>query len=107
MKPINLEPHYSTAQLPGKCLKCLAEQQLDGCLRQLLIEQGEDKELQERYSMLLSFLKSPRSKKLRNKTEEYLAQGQDVTVKIYSQSGKTKYEIQISEASQVRKEVAE
>ena len=107
MEPINLEPHYSTAKLPGKCLKCLAEQQLDGCLRQLLMERGEDKELQERYSALLSFLKSPRSKKLRDKTEEYLAEGQDVTVKIYSQSGKTKYKIQVGEASQIQKEEAE
>ena len=107
MEPINLEPHYSTAELPGKCLKCLAEQQLDGCLRQLLMERGEDKELRERYSALLSFLKSPRSKKLRDKTEEYLAQGQDVTVKVYSQAGKMKYQIQVGEASQVQQEEAE
>jgi len=42
MEPINLEPRYSTPQLPGKCLKCLAEQQLDSCLGQLLVEQGEN-----------------------------------------------------------------
>ena len=97
MKPIDLEPRYSTAEIPGKCLKCLAEQQLDGCLRQLLVEQGENKELQKRYSALLSLLKSPESKKLRDETEKYLAEGKDVKVKIYSQAGKMKYEIRVTE----------
>ena len=97
MEPINLEPRYSTSQLPGKCLKCLAEQQLDSCLRQLLVEQKKDEELQKTYSALLSFLKSPKSKKLRDETEKYLAEGRDVKVKIYSQAGKMKYEIQVSE----------
>jgi hypothetical protein len=97
MEPINLDPRYTSAQLPGKCLKCLAEQQLDGCLRLLLVDQGEEKELQERYSALLSFLKSPRSKKLRDETEKYLAEGKDVSVKIFSQGRKMKYEINIGE----------
>ena len=97
MEPINLEPRYSSSQLPGKCLKCLAEQQLDSCLRQLLVEQKKGEELQKTYSALLSFLKSPKSKKLRDETEKYLAEGRDVKVKIYSQGGKMKYEIQVSE----------
>lgn len=96
MDPINLEPRYSTSQLPGKCLKCLTEKQLDSCLRQLLVEQGGDKELQQRYALLLSFLKSPRSKKLRDETEKYLAEGKDVKVKIYSQDGKIKYELEVA-----------
>lgn len=49
--------------------------------------------------MLLSFLKPPRSKKLRDETEEYLAEGRDVEVKIYSQGGKMKYKIQVSKSS--------
>ena len=97
MEPINLEPRYSTSQLPGKCVKCLAEQQLDSCLRQLLLEEGENKELQKRYGALLSFLKSPKSKALRDEIEKYLAEGKDVKVKVYSQAGKTKYEIEASE----------
>ena len=97
MKSIDLEPKYSTAEIPGKCLKCLAEQQLDSCLRQLLVEQGENKELQKRYSALLSLLKLPESKKLRDETEKYLAEGKNVKVKIYSQAGKMKYEIQVTE----------
>jgi len=97
MEPINLKPSFSTSQLPGKCLKCLAEQQLGDCLQQLLMEQGENKELQKRYTALLSFLKSPESEKLRDETEKYLAEGKDVKVNIYSQAGKMKYEIQVSE----------
>jgi len=100
MEPINLDPRYSSAQLPGKCLKCLAEQQLSGCLRLLLADQGDDKELQERYSALLSFLKSPRSRKLHDETEKYLAEGRDVNVKIFPQGGKMKYEIQVGEANE-------
>ncbi|GAI73569.1 unnamed protein product, partial [marine sediment metagenome] len=59
MEPIDLEPRHSTTEIPGKCVKCLAEQQLGGCLRQLLGEEGESAELKERYVALLSFLKSP------------------------------------------------
>ena len=96
MKPINLEPKYSTPDIPGKCLKCLTEQQLDGCLRLLLMERGENKDLKERYAALLSFLKSPESKNLRDKTEKYLAEGKDVKVKIYSEKGKPKYKIKLT-----------
>jgi len=98
MEPINLEPKYSTSQIPGKCLKCLAEQQLDSCLRQLLVEQGESKQLQERYASILSFLKSPESKKLRDEAERYLAEGKDVKVKISSQGDEIKYWIEVTES---------
>ena len=97
MEPINLEPRYSSSQLPGKCLKCLAEQHLNGCLRQLLIDQEESKEVQIKYSALLSFLQSTKSKKLRDETEKYLAEGKDVKVKISSQAGIMKYELQVSD----------
>ena len=103
MEPINLEPKYSTSQIPGKCLKCLAEQQLDSCLRQLLVEQGESKQLQERYASILSFLKSPESKKLRDEAERYLAEGKDVKVKISSQGDEIKYWIEVTEP-QIQKE---
>ena len=90
---INLEPRYSTAEVPGKCLKCLAEQQLDSCLRQLLMEKAESKELKERYAALLSFLRSPESKSLRDEAEKHLADGKEVKLVI---SGKGKYEIKVS-----------
>jgi hypothetical protein len=98
MEPIDLEPRYSTSQIPGKCLKCLAEQQLDSCLRQLLIEQGDSKKLQARYASILSFLKSPESKKLRDDAEKYLAEGKNVKVKISSQGDETKYWIEVTES---------
>jgi len=90
---INLEPRYSTAEVPGKCLKCLAEQQLDSCLRQLLMEKAESRELKERYAALLSFLRSPESKSLRDEAEKHLADGKEVKLVI---SGKGKYEIKVS-----------
>jgi len=96
-EPIHLEPRYSTSQLPGKCVKCLAEQHLDGCLRQLLVECGEDEELVKRYSALLSFLESPDSIKLRDEAERYLAEGKDVTVSVYPQDGGMKFALQVSE----------
>ena len=95
MEPINLEPRYSTTEIPGKCIKCLAEQRLNSCLRQLLMGETENKELEERYTALLSFLKSPKAKKLRDETENYLAEGKEVKVKILSKAGKTKYEIEL------------
>jgi len=95
MEPINLEPSYSTAQLPGKCLKCLAEQKLNSCLRLLLVAEGENMETQERYAALLSFLQSPESKNLRDETEKCLAEGKEVKVQIYYQEGKIKCELRL------------
>lgn len=92
MEPIDLEPRYSTNEIPGKCLKCLTEQGLDGCLRLLLMEKGESGELKEMYAALLSFLKSPESKKLRDKAEKYLSEGKQVNLVI---SGEGKYELKV------------
>jgi hypothetical protein len=103
MESIDLEPNYSTSQIPGKCLKCLAEQQLDSCLRQLLVEQGDSKQLQARYASILSFLKSPESKKLRDEAERYLAEGKNVKVKMSFQDDEMKYWIEVTE-SQAQKE---
>jgi len=46
MESFNLEPRYSTSQIPGKCIKCLAEQELNNCLVELLRGEGEDKEME-------------------------------------------------------------
>ena len=105
MEPIDLEPRYSTTQIPGKCLKCLAEQQLDSCLRQLLIEQGDSKQLQARYTSILSFLMSPESKKLRNETEKYLAEGKNVKVKITSQGDEIEYIIEVTDKQTKKEEI--
>ena len=95
MDTINLEPRYSTSQIPGKCIKCLAEQELNNCLLKLLREEEGDQKVQQRFEMLVSFLKSPESKKLRDKSEKYLAEGKKVTVKINFETGKPEYELKV------------
>ena len=93
MESFDLEPRYSTREIPGKCLKCLAEYELNDCLMQLLREEGEDKEAQQRFEALVSFLKSPESKRLRDESEKYLSEGKQVKVKISFKSDKPDYEL--------------
>ena len=96
MDTINLDPRYSTGDVPGKCIKCLAEQELDNCLLEMLRAEGDDKELAQRYEMLVSFLKSPESLKLRDESERYLAEGKQVSVRVSFENGKPKYELKIN-----------
>jgi hypothetical protein len=94
MESFELEPRYSTKEIPGKCLKCLAEHELNNCLMQLLREGvGEEDEVKQRFEALVSFLKSPDSKQLRDKSEKYLAEGKQVSLKINFESGKLKYDL--------------
>ena len=95
MEPINLDPRYSTKEIPGKCIKCLAEQELNNCLIQLLREEGGDMELQQRFEALASFLKSAESQKLRDESERYLAEGKQVRLQISFEAGAPKYEIKV------------
>jgi len=95
MEPINLNPRYSTKEIPGKCIKCLAEQELNSCLLELFRALGENKELEQRFEALVSFLKSPESKALRDESERYLAEGKKVTVKINFEPGQPRYELKI------------
>ncbi len=95
MKPFDLEPRYSTSEFPGKCIKCLVEQELDGCLRELLRGESENKEMQQRFEIMLAFLKSPESQKLRDESEKYLAEGRKVTLRLSFTKGKPKYELNI------------
>jgi hypothetical protein len=95
MDSYELEPRYSTREIPGKCLKCLAEHELNNCLMLLLREEDEDKEVQQRFETLVSFLKSPESKRLRDESERYLAEGKQVSLKISFESGRPKYELKI------------
>jgi len=97
MEPINLDPRYSTSIVPGRCLKCLAEEELNKCLIGLLRGEGDDKELAQRYEMIVSFLKSPESQKLRSESEWYLSEGKEITVRIYFIDGKPKYELRLKE----------
>ena len=95
MDSFDLEPSYSTSQIPGKCIKCLAEQELNNCLLELLRGEGEERELQQRFEILLAFLKSPESQKLRDESEKYLAEGKKVRVKINFETDKPEYKIKI------------
>ncbi len=95
MVSFELEPRYSTKDVPGKCIKCLAEQKLDICLRELLRSGEENPEQYQRYEALLTFLQSPESVKLREESERYLAEGKQVTVRIHIEEGKFGYELQI------------
>jgi len=97
MEPINLEPRYSSKNIPGKCVKCLAEKELNDCLMTLLREEGENAELQQKFEALVSFLKSPESQKLRDESEKYLAEGKQVIVRVYFDEGRFKYELKISD----------
>jgi hypothetical protein len=96
MEPIELEPRYTNRELPGRCIKCLAEQELDGCLRELL--RGEDnEEIKQRFEMLATFLKSPESQTIRDEAERYLAEGKRVKLRISFADGKPEYELKIEE----------
>jgi len=59
--------------------------------------EGDDKELAQRYEMIVSFLKSPESQKLRAESERYLSDGKEVSVRIYFVDGKPKYELKVKE----------
>ena len=80
---IELDPRFSTREMPGKCIKCLAEEQYSNCLRELLKGTGENEELVERYEVLVSFLESPELQRLRDESEKYLAEGKDVKVVLH------------------------
>ena len=96
MDAIDLDPKYSTSNVPGKCIKCLAEQELNNCLLKLLRAKGADSELAQRFEMLVSFLKSPESRKLRDESEKHLSEGKQVTVQIFFEDGKPRYELKIN-----------
>ncbi len=95
MEPINLEPRFSTNEIPGKCIKCLAEQELENCLMELLKGKGRNKKLEQRFEALVSFLRSPESKSLHDESEKYLAEGKGVKLVIHSEEGKVKYELKL------------
>ena len=96
MPSLEFEVKQSAGAIPGKCVKCLAEEELHTCLRELLIGEGDDLELQRKYEMLVAFLQSPESQELRVESERYLSEGKKVTLKITSFGGKQEYGLEIS-----------
>ncbi len=95
MNKIELKPTYSTVEIPGKCIKCLAEQEYGNCLRELLKGNEGRRELEKRFEALISLLKSPELAKIRDESEKYLANGKEVKLIINLEEGKPKYEIEI------------
>jgi hypothetical protein len=94
---LELEPSYSTTEIPGRCVKCLAEEQFRDCLRELLRGESANKELEETYEALVSFLMSPGLEKLRAETERYLAEGRDVKVVLHAGGREPSYEIRVGQ----------
>lgn len=95
MDKIELKPGYSTVEIPGKCIKCLAEQEYGDCLRELLKGEEGKRELEERFEALISLLKSPELAKLRDESEKYLADGKEVKLTIHLEEGNPRYEIKV------------
>jgi hypothetical protein len=96
-RDIELEPRYSTREIPGRCIKCLAEDQYLDCLRALLKGGSGGEELEEVYEALVSFLKSPDLQKLRDESERHLAEERDVKIVLHLGEGEPRYEIKASQ----------
>jgi hypothetical protein len=79
----------------GRCIKCLAEEKLFSYMRESFRQEKDTAGLKHRYKVLSSFLESPELQKLCDETERYLAEGQDINVKITLENGKPKYKIQL------------
>jgi hypothetical protein len=94
MKSFELEPKYSDNELPGKCVICGAEKELDNCLHVLLRGGDSSESAQEKFEMLIAFLKSPSSRKLRDESEKLLADGKQVKIIVNFINGKIKYKIE-------------
>ena len=92
MGDIELDPRYSTKEIPGKCIKCLAESKYDNCLK-LLLRGEEGKEIEQTYEALVSFLQSPELQRLRDESERLLAEGKDVKVVLHLDEEIPRYEI--------------
>ena len=95
MKDIEMEPKYSTVELPGRCLKCLAEQEYGDCLRALLRGDEGKKEFEERFEAVISLLKSSDLAQLRNDSEKLLSDGKKVRLVISSDEGNYKYHLEV------------
>jgi len=101
-----LEPQYSSNEIAGKCLKCLGEEELNFCLRELLRGDHEDEELKRRYELLVGFLTSPDFEPLRRESERLLSDGKRVAVRVENDevTGRTRYRLIIKPNKQNREE---
>ena len=93
MDTIELKPAYSTVEIPGKCIKCLAEQEYGNCLKELLKGEEGKRKLEKRFEALVSLLKSPELAKLRDESEKQLAAGKEIKLIVNLEDNEPKYEI--------------
>jgi hypothetical protein len=94
MDDIELKPGYSTKEIPGKCIKCLAEQEYRNCLWELLKGEG-DKKLERTYEALITLLTSPELQKLRDESEKCLSDGKNVKIVIHLGDREPRYELKL------------
>ena len=97
MDSYNLEPKYSTNEITGRCVKCLAEHEMNTCLMSLLRGDDEDseEETKKKYEALMAFLKSPVARELIDESEKLLSDGKKVNVKLFVSDGNPRYELEI------------
>lgn len=95
MESFELEPKYSTNEIPGRCLKCLGEEELNTCIMDLLKNEPTDENTVKKFEMLITFLKSAEMAELRDKSERLLSEGKQVSLQINSdlETGKMSYEL--------------
>ena len=95
MESYELEPRYSTNEIPGRCLKCLGEHELNTCLMELLKDEPYDEEDVKKFQALVTFLQSSEMEELRAESERLLSEGRQVTLKIHSDmdTGNMSYEL--------------
>jgi hypothetical protein len=99
MGKIDLSPKYSTSEISGKCVKCLAEQELNNCIFQLLSTGGEDENLQQKFNALVDFLRSPEARTLVDEAEKLLSEGKQVSVSIHYEGDRVNYKINTEETN--------
>lgn len=97
MEPIDFEPRYSTSEVSGQCIKCLTEHEINSCYRELLRMETNGKEARQKYRLLVDFLKSEESRRLRDESERCLADGKKVILRLSFTAGKPRYELKTSE----------
>jgi hypothetical protein len=95
MESIDITPNYTTNELPGRCIKCKAEEKLFSCMRELFEDDQDSAELKQKYRILKSFLESSELQRLCDETEKCLSEGKEASVRIYLQDGKPMYELKI------------
>jgi len=95
MEWISLDPKYTTGEISGKCVKCMAEHELGKCVGEMLRAEAEDGELRQRFDLLLTFLNSTELHELVQETEWLLSEGKKVTLKVKpnAKNGKLIYKI--------------